>query len=231
MNFNRILTILILLKFFSNMAECNPLPIDFKKLQKCVTNDTPQEPNQNIFSLDIERKLCSMDLSDPNDSQLKIQLPQALQKLAEVDKLILQATEKYHNQTQILYALEVLLKMKTKQMEADALTLQNTTRHLGQILKALKLMISTSWDDTQTNFEVAAVGKNSPTVDTTSGGNSHPGLKRVLSTGGFVFLIFSTASDVCIVTGGTFCIAVYLAGAGGIVIWLNSIYRTALNIN
>lgn len=231
MYFSYIFTILVVLRFFSNVGECNPIPIDLKKQPKSAANYIPQEPKQNIFVLEIERKLSSMNSPDSKEAQAKHQLPQALRKLAEVDKLILQVKEKYHNQTQILYAFETLLKLKTKQMDAEAQTLRNTIKHLEQILKALNLMTSTSWNDKNTNLKLMAVGNSSHRVKATSSGNSHPGLKRILSTGGFVFLIFSTASDICIMTGGTFCVAVYLAGTGGIVIWLNSIYKTALNIN
>ncbi|GCF00741.1 hypothetical protein ZYGM_002323 [Zygosaccharomyces mellis] len=231
MYFSSIINVLAVLLFLSNMGIGTPLPIDFKKLTKDISNNTPQGPNRNTFVPNIKYKLPFMGISDPNPSRAQQELSQVLQKLAEVDKLILQITEKYHDQKQILYAFETLLKLKNNQMDTDKRSLCTTTKHLTQLIKALNIMISTHWNNRDTNLEIMAVGDLTPNVNVTTNSNSYPGLKRVLSTGGFVFLIFSTASDICVMTGGAFCVAVYLAGTGGIVIWLNSIYKTALNIN
>lgn len=211
------------------MGDCALLPSGFKKYSKCITNT--QKSNRNSFTQDVESKLCLTASQKYEDSQFQSQLPQALQRLAEVDTLILQATQRFHDQKQILSALDVLLRLKTTQIESDSLISRNIVKHLDQMLKALKVMVSTSWNDDLTSLEVESVGSPQPDLNATiASGDSHPGLKKILSTGGFVFLIFSTASDVCTVTGGAFCIFVYLAGAGGIGIWLNSIYKIAFNI-
>lgn len=219
--------VLFFINCFVALGKSNPIPAGgFKKLSKGITKYTPLESKKNSFVLDIEHILGNADNSEQE------QVPLLSRKLDELNKLILQVTEKYHNEKPILYAFDILVKLKKRQIEAEANNLKSITKHIDQMLEALRLMAFTHWDEANTDLKIMTVGEeSSPKVRNTGmKGDAHPQLKKILSTGGFIFLIFATASDTCVMTGGAFCVLVYLAGVGGIVIWLESIYKAALSI-
>ncbi|AQZ16215.1 (ZYRO0G21934g) [Zygosaccharomyces parabailii] len=158
-------------------------------------------------------------------------LKEAAQRLSAIDSMVTEIEETLQNETQILFALNLLFQLKVVQMTSDSQTINKVFNHLDQVSEALRLVVEKTTLREENIVEKLSVGGPYEDVTAVRNGDSHPGVKRILSSGGLVFLMLSTASDVCVITGPEFCLAVYLAGTGGVVIWLASIYRTALGFN
>lgn len=172
----------------------------------------------------IEKTIATSNFKDNvRESVLK----EAAQKLSAIDSMVIEIEEAFQNETQILFALNLLFQLKVAQMTSDSQTINKVFNHLHQVSEALRLVV----EKTTLREENMIEKLSYESVTAVRNGDSHPGAKRILSSGGLVFLMLSTASDVCVITGPEFCLAVYLAGTGGIVIWLASIYRTALGFN
>lgn len=229
MTLQRFLEILTVLVFLLSFGSCAPLPAFHQTY-------LPQELEMTFrtFTENIEKNI---HLSNIERGVLEPNLAYAAQKLANVQSLITETGKRFQEDTQVLSALNILLQLKAAQISSSSKKLDSISEHLDQMSKALKIMVETHWSDHQiakyqstspNKISKMALSKDSEIF---KNGESHPGIKRILSSGGFVFLMLSTASDVCVITGPEYCFAVYLAGSGAVVVWLATVYRTALGIN
>lgn len=225
----RFLEILTVLVFLLSFGSCTPLPAFHQTY-------LPQELEMTFraFTENIEKNI---HLSNIEREVLEPNLAYAAQKLTYVQSLITETGKRFQEDTQVLSALNILLQLKTAQISFSSKKLDSISEHLDQMSKALKIMVETHWSDHQiAKYQTTSPKKISKMAlseesEIFKSGESHPGIKRILSSGGFVFLMLSTASDVCVITGPEYCFAVYLAGSGAVVVWLATVYRTALGIN
>ncbi|QLG71135.1 hypothetical protein HG535_0B01730 [Zygotorulaspora mrakii] len=168
--------------------------------------------------------------------------------LTEIRNQFDSAKAKYAGDDNLMATFGMLLNVKLRQLHLESNSMEKISQDLIRISRGLTLLLEADKNTTEfctipvtlpvtvpanmsSESELVSLASQEMermNIDQTVSAfrkTFDPDKKRILRTGSFVFLMFSTTADVCVLTGWGPCIVLYVVGSGGLLVWFAQILR------